>query len=110
MAFGSFAESGFNAMVEYMTPVYWLFMALSSLALIILRRRHPEVPRPVRVPLYPLLPLLFFALCLYMLWSSLAYVGYGAFVGVAVLALGALLQGLLAWRGGSVAGEGEVLS
>ncbi|WP_337057980.1 APC family permease [Pseudomonas sp. USHLN015] len=110
VAFGSFAESGFNAMVEYMTPVYWLFMALSSQALIILRRRHPEVPRPVRVPLYPLLPLLFFALCLYMLWSSLAYVGYGAFVGVAVLALGALLQGLLAWRGGSATSEGEVLS
>ncbi|PTQ74170.1 APC family permease [Pseudomonas sp. GV071] len=99
--FGSLANSGFNAMVEYMTPVYWFFLALSSLALIRLRRLHPDVPRPVRVPLYPWLPLLFFALCLYMLWSSLAYVGYGALLGVAVLALGAVLQLLLSWRSSS---------
>ncbi|GLK90378.1 APC family permease [Pseudomonas turukhanskensis] len=98
VVFGSLANSGFNAMVEYMTPVYWLFLALSSLALILLRRRHPEVPRPIRVPLYPVLPLLFFALCLYMLWSSLAYVGYGAFLGVAVLAVGVVLQLLLSGR------------
>ena len=102
---GSFANSGFNAMVEYMTPVYWGFLFLSSLALIRLRRLHPEVPRPFKVPLYPWLPLLFLVLCLYMLWSSLAYVGYGAFVGVAVLAVGGVLQLLLSWRTGNSVGE-----
>lgn len=102
---GSFANSGFNAMVEYMTPVYWGFLSLSSLALIRLRRLHPEVPRPFKVPLYPWLPLLFFVLCLYMLWSSLAYVGYGAFVGVAVLAVGGVLQLLLSWRTSNSVGE-----
>ncbi|WP_028080577.1 APC family permease [Solimonas soli] len=93
--FGSFAQSGFNAMVEYMTPVYWFFLTLSSLALIVLRVRRPEVPRPVKVPLYPLLPLLFCALCLYMLYSSIAYVGYGALLGVGVLLLGVALLALL---------------
>ena len=43
--FGSFTQSGFNTMVEYLTPVYWLFLSLSSVALIILRRRFPEVPQ-----------------------------------------------------------------
>ncbi len=105
VVFGSFANSGFNAMVEYMTPVYWLFLALSSLALILLRRRYPDVPRPIRVPLYPVLPLLFFALCLYMLWSSLAYVGYGAFLGVAVLAVGGVLQVFLSARPNGVVVE-----
>ncbi|GLK88468.1 APC family permease [Pseudomonas turukhanskensis] len=98
VVFGSLSNSGFNAMVEYMTPVYWFFLALSSLALIILRRRHPDVPRPIRVPFYPVLPLLFFGLCLYMLWSSLMYVGYGALLGVGVLLLGVLVQALLTWR------------
>lgn len=93
--FGSTAKSGFNAMVEYMTPVYWGFLALSSFAVIVLRRRYPEVPRPIRVPLYPLLPLLFFALCLYMLYSSISYIGYGALLGVGVLLAGAVLLGLL---------------
>jgi amino acid transporter len=89
--FGSFTQSGFNTMVEYLTPVYWLFLSFSSLALIILRRRFPDVPRPVRVPLYPLLPLLFFGLCLYMLFSSVTVVGWGAFLGIGVLLVGALL-------------------
>lgn len=102
---GSFANSGFNAMVEYMTPVYWGFLSLSSLALIRLRRLHPEIPRPFKVPVYPWLPLLFFALCLYMLWSSLAYVGYGALLGVVVLAVGAVVQLLLGWRTSSRVGE-----
>ncbi|MHA3735597.1 APC family permease [Pseudomonas sp. Eth.TT006] len=89
--FGSFTQSGFNTMVEYLTPVYWLFLSFSSLALIVLRRRFPEVPRPVKVPLYPLLPLLFLGLCLYMLYSSVTVVGWGAFLGMGVLLVGALL-------------------
>ncbi|MHC8319984.1 APC family permease [Pseudomonas sp. GB2N2] len=96
--FGSFTQSGFNSMVEYLTPVYWLFLGLSSLALIILRRRFPDTPRPIKVPLYPLLPLLFFSLCLYMLHSSVTVVGYGALLGIGVLALGVvLLGGLSRW-------------
>ncbi|CAI8816509.1 APC family permease [Pseudomonas sp. IT-P395] len=89
--FGSFTQSGFNTMVEYLTPVYWLFLSLSSVALIILRGRFPEVARPVKVPLYPLLPLLFFGLCLYMLYSSVTVVGVGAFFGIGVLLVGAVL-------------------
>jgi amino acid transporter len=96
--FGSFTQSGFNTMVEYLTPVYWLFLSLSSLALIILRRRFPDTPRPIKVPLYPLLPILFFTLCLYMLYSSVSVVGYGAFLGIGVLLLGVvLLGGLSRW-------------
>ncbi len=98
VVFGSFTQSGFNTMVEYLTPVYWLFLSLSSLALLILRRRFPLTPRPIKVPLYPLLPLLFFALCLYMLYSSVTVVGYGALLGIGVLLLGVvLLGGLSRW-------------
>jgi hypothetical protein len=53
-----------------------------------LRVREPEVPRPFQVPLYPLTPILFCLICGYLLYSSLAYTGIGAFVGVAVVALG----------------------
>ena len=45
---GSFAASGFSAMVDYMTPVYWFFIVLSMGALMILRRRFPDAERPVR--------------------------------------------------------------
>lgn len=93
---GDLTRGGFSTMVDYLSPVYWFFLTLSGLALIVLRRREPSVPRHFRVPLYPWMPLLFSACSAYVLWSSLVYVKAGAVVGVAVLAVGALL---LWWRG-----------
>ncbi len=95
LVFGASLRSGFESMVDYTAPVFWLFFLLCTLALIVLRRREPDTPRPFKVPLYPVLPLLFAAVCLYMLWSSLVYVKAGALVGVAVLLVGALLMLLL---------------
>jgi APA family basic amino acid/polyamine antiporter len=95
---GAALGSGFKAMVEFTAPVFWLFFLLTGLSLFVLRRREPQMPRPFRVPLYPVLPLLFCASCAYMLWSSLSYVYSqslgglnAAWIGVAVLACGALL-------------------
>jgi amino acid transporter len=45
---------------------YWIFSALVPLALVILRYKDPERPRPFRVLLYPLTPLLFFIASLIM--------------------------------------------
>ncbi|MDH0867851.1 APC family permease [Mitsuaria sp. GD03876] len=91
VAFGAATRGGFSTMVDYLSPVYWCFMTLSGLAVIVLRRRAPEQPRPFRVPLYPVLPAAFVACSAYVLWSSVVYVSAGAVVGLAVLALGALL-------------------
>ncbi|VXB44421.1 Amino acid permease [Luteimonas sp. 9C] len=91
VALGAFARGGFEVAVEYTAPVFWLFFLLVGIALFVLRRRDPDLPRPFRVPLYPVLPLLFCATSAYLLYSSLAYTGRGALVGVAVLAVGAVL-------------------
>ena len=93
---GDLTRGGFATMVDYLSPVYWAFLTLSGAALIVLRRREPDAPRPFRVPLYPWLPLLFCACSAYLLWSSLVYVKAGALVGLGVLAAGALA---LAWLG-----------
>ena len=50
--------------------------------------REPEIPRLFRFPLYPLTPLLFCAICVYILQFSTAYTGVGTLVGVAILLLG----------------------
>lgn len=98
VAAGAWTGSGFKSMVEFTAPVFWLFFLLSGISLFVLRWRLPHVPRPFRVPLYPVLPLLFCATCAYMLWSSLSYVynqslgGWNAaWIGVAVLLAGAVL-------------------
>jgi APA family basic amino acid/polyamine antiporter len=85
---GAWARDGFVTMVEYTAPVFWFFFLLVGLSLFVLRTQEPERPRPFRVPLYPLTPLIFCVTCVYMLHSSLAYTGPGAIVGVAVLLAG----------------------
>ncbi|HEY8607957.1 MAG TPA: amino acid permease [Noviherbaspirillum sp.] len=99
---GAAAGSGFKAMVEFTAPVFWLFFLLTGVSLFVLRRREPSLPRPFKVPLFPVLPLLFCATCAYMLWSSLSYVYSqslgglnAAWIGVAVLAAGLLLLALI---------------
>lgn len=98
VGFGAATRGGFATMVDYLSPVYWAFLSLSGAALMVLRRREPAALRPFKVPLYPLLPLLFVAGCLYLLWASLVYVKAGALVGVGVLALGAVLLMLVPKR------------
>jgi basic amino acid/polyamine antiporter, APA family len=88
---GAFARDGFQLVVEYTAPVFWLFMLLVGLSLFVLRVREPEADRPVRVPLFPVLPAIFCLTNAYLLYSSLAYTGIGALVGIAVLAIGLLL-------------------
>ena len=95
---GAWTGSGFKSMVEFTAPVFWLFFLLSGISLFVLRVREPDTPRPFRVPLFPLLPLVFCSVCAYMLWSSLSYVYHqslggwnAAWIGVAVLIVGAFL-------------------
>ena len=78
-------------MIDYTSPVFWTFLTLSGFAVMLLRWRRPDLPRPFRVPFFPLLPLLFCGSCLFVLWSSLQYVRLGALVGLGVLAAGLLL-------------------
>jgi amino acid transporter len=99
IAFGAFMRQGFETMVDYTAPVFWLFFLLTGLALFVLRWREPQRARPFRVPLYPLLPLAFCASSAWLLYSSLAYTRLGALVGVAVLAAGVPLLALALRRG-----------
>jgi len=86
-------SNGFAQMVDFLSPVFWLFLALTGPALIILRRRAPDVDRPFKVPFYPLVPLAFTAGCLFVLQSSLVYVGWrGAGISFGVLAAGLIVR------------------
>ncbi|HWP34376.1 MAG TPA: amino acid permease [Thermodesulfobacteriota bacterium] len=88
VGFGAVARRGFEAMVAYTAPVFWFFFLLTGVSLVVMRRRDPGRPRPFRVPLYPLVPLLFCASAAFMLYSSLRYAGAGAWLGVAVMLTG----------------------
>jgi amino acid transporter len=89
--FGVVTRRGFETIVEYTAPVFWFFILLTGFSLFVLRRKEPAAARPFRVPFYPVTPALFCMASGYLLYSSLAYTGIGALVGVAVLAVGGFL-------------------
>ncbi|WP_373495373.1 APC family permease [Aquiflexum sp.] len=91
VSFGLFSRSGFETMIDYTAPVFWFFLLMVGLSLFVLRKREPNAARPFLVPFYPILPLVFCLSSTYLLYSSIAYTGWGAFVGISVLLAGALL-------------------
>jgi APA family basic amino acid/polyamine antiporter len=85
VAASSVTPDGFTAMVAYTTPVFWTFFLMTALTLFVFRYKQREVP-VFRVPLYPVIPVLFVAACVYMLYSSINYVRFAVSFGVPVIA------------------------
>ena len=91
-AASAFTRDGFDAMVAYTAPVFWTFFLLTGAVLFVFRRRERggrDATAPFRVPLYPVVPLIFCAMCGFMLWKAVAYIfnpQYGPRFGALVLA------------------------
>ncbi len=82
------AKDGFDAMVAYTAPVFWTFFLLTGVTLFIFRFKS-KAESAFRVPLYPVIPLIFCTMCGFMLWKALAYIfnpQYGPKFGNLVLA------------------------
>lgn len=92
ISLGLITRSGFETIVEYTAPVFWFFFLLVGISVFVLRKKAPDAERPFRVPLYPILPLIFCLSSGYLLYSSLMYTGVGALVGIGVLLVGLFLQ------------------
>jgi basic amino acid/polyamine antiporter, APA family len=67
------SRNGFESMVKFTTPVFWIFMAMVAVSVFVLRRRDADVERPYRLPGYPLTPIVFCASCSFMVYSSVTY-------------------------------------
>jgi amino acid transporter len=85
---GSITMRGFVTMVEYTAPVFWLFFLLTTLSIPVLRRKEPQTKRSFAVPGYPVTPIIFSIICIYMLFSSIQYTGIGALTGIVVFLAG----------------------
>jgi len=68
VALGSFIDT----VIYTAAPVYTFFLA-TSLAIIVLRRREPQLDRPYRVLGYPVTTLVFCAVCAFLIYSAVAY-------------------------------------
>ena len=92
VVYGAWTRTGFETMVNFLAPVFWLFQALSGASILVLRRTRADVARPFRLPLYPWPALIFLASSSYVFVSTIAYVGArGALISASVLAVGAVV-------------------
>ena len=78
----------FDQLVVYSGFVLVFFSALAVAAVMVLRWRCPEMPRPFRVPLYPYTPLVFLAFSAWILLYTLQGRPKESLLGLATVLLG----------------------
>ena len=106
---GAMTRDGFSTLVDYTAPAFWFFLTLSAVAVIVLRVKRPDAPRPFKTPFYPVTPIVFAASNAFVLISSLTYLAslsqarIGAFIGVGVMLAGLVIYGLMHAAGGTKA-------
>ena len=71
VALGLIATNTFSTMIALLAFMFVANYAVTFTTFFVMRRRHPDAPRPFRVPLYPLVP-------------GLALLGSLAFIGAAL--------------------------
>jgi APA family basic amino acid/polyamine antiporter len=69
----AYNQGGVKFMVDFTAPVFWLFFLLTAVALFVLRFRLPHIARPFKVPMYPVLPIVFVLTCVFLLYRSLLF-------------------------------------
>jgi amino acid transporter len=96
-------QAGAHALLAFSAPIFWFFFLMIGLSLFALRalaaaqtEAAPVVPATgtYRVPLYPIVPVLFCLSSLFMLYSSINY-AITQLSAYALWALGIMLVGLL---------------
>jgi len=65
----------------------------------VLRRREPDADRPYRVAAYPFPPLIFCAVCVFLIYSAVIYKPHIALAALAILLLGLPLYALSRFLG-----------
>jgi len=73
---------------DYVTVPSLLLNTMTVLALFVLRRKKPDLPRPYRAWGYPLLPLLFVLMIVWMIANEVRQDPHAAFSGLAMVAAG----------------------
>ncbi len=78
----------FEQLFSFVIFGFWIFMGLTVLGVMILRRTRPELQRPYRTWGYPLTPILFILSSVFLTVNSLIRESRNSSIGLALIALG----------------------
>jgi APA family basic amino acid/polyamine antiporter len=86
----------YDRLLSYAVFADWVFFALSGVALMVFRKKLPDAPRPVPVPGYPWVPVLFSLAGAGIVFNTFFTDTWNALMGTAIMALGVPV--FLLWR------------
>jgi len=89
-------SGSYEQLYTFVVFALFLFHTLTGTALLVLRRTRPDAPRPFRVPGYPVVPVIFVAVCFVLLVNTLFTRPVESLFGCLILALG--VPAYLWWR------------
>jgi APA family basic amino acid/polyamine antiporter len=84
-----YAMSGtYDKLLTYVVFASFLFYGLSALAVMVLRKREPDLPRPYRTWGYPVTPVLFIVFAIYLVVDSFVQTPRDSAIGMGIVLLG----------------------
>lgn len=83
------ATGTFDQLLTYVVFVGWIFYAMGAAAVIALRSKRPDAPRPFRVPGYPVTPVLFVVAAAAIVGNTIWSQPGRAVIGLGMVFLGA---------------------
>jgi APA family basic amino acid/polyamine antiporter len=90
------ASGTFEQLFTYVVFGLWIFFGLTVGAVMILRRKRPDLPRPYRTWGYPVTPVLFIIAALYISVNSLIAKFSNTVIGLVIILLG--IPAYLYWK------------
>jgi APA family basic amino acid/polyamine antiporter len=95
----------FQALFTYVVFGQWIFFGLTVGAVIVLRRKRPDLPRPYRTLGYPVTPVIFILAALYISVNSLISQFKETVFGLGIILLG--VPAYFYWRSRTPTAEGR---
>ena len=78
----------YNQLITYIIFASWIFYALSCAAVIILRKKRPEMKRPYKTPGYPYIPIIFILFAVFLTFNTILEAPRDAAVGAGIILAG----------------------
>jgi APA family basic amino acid/polyamine antiporter len=81
----------FSSIIEYVTFVEWMFLLTACIGIFIVRKKYPSENPSFRVPLYPILPLLFIGVIGWFIFKNALADKAEYYAGLSVLPIGVVV-------------------
>jgi basic amino acid/polyamine antiporter, APA family len=86
----------FGTLFTYVSVIITLFSAFTVGSVIVLRYKRPELKRPYKLWGYPIVPILFIAAHIWIVWGSVTEKPYETLIGLFIVCLG--IPAYLIWQ------------